>query len=270
MKNTDLKCDKGFIPQENISNNFKNLSHSAGVGKSSEQVNKTLSKTDINAATEMFMYLNSCPSFYVKLYWKAIYGPRSRMAMLASNIIKKANNDFKIKATQIFAKMSHVFGFEHISFKKANEFEIKTLDINVTNEKVLRTMNNHPVHILNNEGGFSPSSFIPFCSFGEDFLGSKVDQFGIPVCNIFKPKVHHNQLCYETDLHDLKSSEDQILEEQLALGLTLVLDYNEDRQINYNNVTFKDAKKSLYHHQANSVSIHLNTISIDRILILKI
>ena len=53
MKNSDLKCDKGFIPQENISNNFENLSHSAGVVKSSEHGNRTLSKTDINVAAEM-------------------------------------------------------------------------------------------------------------------------------------------------------------------------------------------------------------------------
>ena len=120
-ENMELKCDKAFIPLGNILINYENLSHMVGVFKSSEQ-NRNLSKKDINASAEMFMYLNSCPSFYVKLYWKTIYGPKLRMAMLATNIAKKAKKDFKLKATQIFAKISEVLGFKHISYHyKGNE-----------------------------------------------------------------------------------------------------------------------------------------------------
>ena len=36
--------------------------------------------------------------------------------MLALDIIKKANDDFKIKAIQIFAKISQVLGFQHITY----------------------------------------------------------------------------------------------------------------------------------------------------------
>ena len=60
------------------------------------------------------MALNSCPSFYERLYQKAIYGPKSRIGMLASNIIKKAKGDFKIRTQKIFAKISSVLGFKHI------------------------------------------------------------------------------------------------------------------------------------------------------------
>ena len=268
IKHTDLKCDEAFIPTENLSNNSKKLSHMAEI-KSSEQINIVFSKIDINAAAEMFMFLNSCPSFYVRLYWKAIYGPKSRIAMLASNIIKKSNDNFKPKAEKIFAKISQLLGFEHIYYDyKGNEslgqnleFEIKTLDINVTDKKLLQTVTNHPVHILNNDGKMSPSSFIPFCSFGADFIGSKVIEFEIPVCNIFKPRINLDQLCYETDLQELKSSNNQILAEQFEMGLTLVLDYNEERQINFNSISTV-AKKSLNQHAKNSVSIYLNTISI--------
>ena len=240
--------------------------------KISDQHNRNLSKRDINASAEMFMYLNSCPSFYVKLYWKTIYGPKLRMAMLATNIAKKAKKDFKLKATQIFAKISEVLGFKHISyhykgnesFEQNIEFEIKSFDMNVTNKKLLQTVKNHPVHILNNEGKFSPSSLVPFCSFGKDFIGSNLTQFDIPVCNIFKPRIYHDQFCYETDLQGLKGNKYRLLEEQLTLGLTLVLDYNEERQINYNAIS-KDEKKSL-DYLANSVSIYLNTISTCKIL----
>ena len=115
-------------------------------------------------------------------------------------------------------------------------------------------MSNHPVHILNDEGNYSPSSFIPFCSFGGQFIGSRVNSFDIPVCNIFKLRMHNDQFCYETDLAELKSSDDEILEEQLEMGLTLVLDYNEERQLG-------DNAKNILHYHATSVSIHLDTIS---------
>ena len=90
-------------------------------------------------------------------------------------------------------------------------------------------MTNHPVHILNKDGGLSPSSFIPFCSFGEEFIGKKIDYFDIPICSIFNPKHYFDQLCYETDLHKLKDNDK--IEKQLEKGFTLVLDYNEDREI---------------------------------------
>ena len=253
MKNTDQECDNGFIPQKNILNN---LSQMAMILKQSDQqLNRNSSKSNINAAGEMFVYLNACPSFYVRLYQKAIFGPKSRIAMLALNIIKEANDGFEVKATEIFAKMSQVLGFQHISHQnKGNEsFEMKAinLDINVTDKKLLQTVSNHPVHILNDDGQFSPSSFIPFCSFGEDYIGSKVNKFEIPVCNIFEPKIYHDQLCYETDLQKFKGNNNQMLENQLAMGLTLVLDHNEERQLNYN-VFGK-----------NTFSIYLDTISIN-------
>ena len=92
----------------------------------------------------------------------------------------------------------------------------------LTDKILLQTLSNHPVHILKNDGEFSSSSFIPFCSFGKHFIGDKVDKFYIPVCNIFKPKNYFDKLCYETDLQELKDSKK--IKEQLELGLTLVLD----------------------------------------------
>ena len=60
----------------------------------------------------------------------------------------------------------------------------------------------HPVHVLNNEGRLSPSSFIPFCEFGGNMLkmGKKIDHFDVPVCNSFQAKIINDQLCYEVDL----------------------------------------------------------------------
>ena len=81
------------------------------------------------------------------------------------------------------------------------------------------------------------------------------------VCNIFKPKLYYDQLCFETDLQELKDKDD--LMNQLELGLTLVLDYNEERQINILNRK-KESKKEFSFNLNNddSFSIYLDTISI--------
>ena len=125
---------------------------------------------------------------------------------------------------------------------------------------LLQTISNHPVHILNKEGNFSPSSLIPFCSFGEEFVGANIKEFEIPVCNIFKPRIYLDQLCYETNLQDLKYS--QQIGKQLEIGLTLVLDYNEERQ-NYNLIQKNQSqdKEALYQNN-DDVAIYLDTISL--------
>ena len=257
IKKSDHTCEhkNSFIPSENILSNFKKFSQMMGV-KGSEEATRNLSKSDVKFGAQMFVALNSCPSFHVRLYWKAIYGNKTRIAMLASNIIKKVNEDFKSKALQIFTKISQVLGFQQISYhSNGNE----TLDTNATDNLLLQTVSNHPVHILNNNGDFSPSSFIPFCSWGDEFIGAKVHKFDIPVCNIFKPKVYYDQLCYETDLQELKSNNSKLVMEQLEEGLTLVLDYNEERQI-YNNINSNDTEKSPHHHR-NSFAIYLDIVS---------
>ena len=121
-------------------------------------------------------------------------------------------------------------------------------------------MSNHPVHILNDERKFSPSSFIPFCYFGEEFIGARVNEFKTPVCNIFRPRIYLNQLCYETNLQAIRDS--QKIEKKLESGLTLVLDYNEERQY-YNSVqkNKSQAKEATYQNN-DDVSIYLDTISL--------
>ena len=133
---------------------------------------------------------------------------------------------------------------------------------NDIDQMFLQSVSNHPVHILNNDGGFSPSSFIPFCSFGEKLLGTKIENFDIPVCDIFKPTNYLDQLCYETSLQDLKTGNKKIIGKQLEMGLTLVLDYNEERQ-SYNPIEKKEANpiKALYNAD-DEVSIYLDTISL--------
>ena len=124
-------------------------------------------------------------------------------------------------------------------------------------------MNNHPVHIIDEKRKFSPTAFIPFCSFGGDMtnMGTTSEQYDVPVCSSFKPKIRKNQLCYQIDLDDLKDTNN--IDKQLKEGLVLVMDYNEERQLPQF-VESKNAEKMGYlmSEDRNSVQIHLETISI--------
>ena len=133
---------------------------------------------------------------------------------------------------------------------------------------LLQRVTNHPVHILNNKGDFSTSSFIPFCSFGEELIGPKL--FGIPVCNIFKPRNYFDQICYEADLQQLKEKKNEKLSKQLEMGLTLILDYNEERQIDLNTNLNSESSMmtSISYSDGKSASIYLDTISIATLLAL--
>ena len=51
---------------------------------------------------------------------------------------------------------------------------------------------------------------------------------------MFKTKVLNDQLCYEVDVNDLKT--ETISDMDLRRGLTLLVDYNEDRQVDINQV----------------------------------
>ena len=55
-------------------------------------------------------------SSLLNLYKNALYGEKFRIAIIASNIIQKAESGFKVSAIKIFAKISSVLGFQQISY----------------------------------------------------------------------------------------------------------------------------------------------------------
>ena len=85
----------------------------AGGNKTSQGKANSISK--IKKAANLYVNLFSCPSFYEKLYQKAIFGQKSRILLLASNIIKKEVGELKLKALKIFSKISAVFRLKNIS-----------------------------------------------------------------------------------------------------------------------------------------------------------
>lgn len=124
-------------------------------------------------------------------------------------------------------------------------------------------MNNHPVHIFDEDGTLSPTAFIPFCSFGGDMkiVGTTSEQFELPVCNSFKSIVRNDQLCYQIDLEDFKDINN--MEKQLKEGFVLIVDYNEERQLAKFTSNKNTEEEGLYllSDDQNLVQIHLETIS---------
>ena len=127
-------------------------------------------------------------------------------------------------------------------------------------ERLLQKLSNHPVHILNSEGDFSPSAFIPFCVFGNSKIGQKIDDFDVPVCNIFVAKNWNDQVCYELDLNLLKDEDD--IYRQMKDGILLILDFNEERQFEKdgNSEKVEELRNYFYVDEDTSVQVHLDSI----------
>jgi len=85
----------------------------------------------------------------------------------------------------------------------------------------------------------SPSAFIPFCEFGGKMAAMSINKepFEVPICNSFQAVILNDQLCYEVDLNKFTIKDNT--EKELKVGLILMMDYNEDRQVTFE----KDHKK---------------------------
>ena len=102
----------------------------------------------------------------------------------------------------------------------------------VVDSEESQTLINHPVHILDPEtDSLSPSAFIPFCDFAGEMteLGRTIPEFVLPVCTSFTRTYIEGQLCYELEVN--KFFNHPRTEKKLRMGLTLILDYNEDRNL---------------------------------------
>ena len=121
----------------------------------------------------------------------------------------------------------------------------------------------HPVHILDENGQISPSSFIPFCEIGGDSskMGAKILNFSVNVCKSFKPKVLNDRLCYQINPNDFEMNS----ELELRMGLIFFLDYNEDRHkhkgITERKTLVKNFYESFEHRkESDEALIYLSTI----------
>ena len=186
-------------------------------------------------AGKMFIYAFMCPKFmfdWIQLYMDLLLNSSPDIMIQTFNriIITGEKNGDEI----IVEKTKKIF--QHFSSKLSLPVpSIETFTKNKTNvDSIFRNVANHPVHIYDNQGNISPSSFIPYCEFGGKMsaMGVKKDQFKVPVCNSFKAKILHDQLCYDVDLDKFKRQNSHSnVNKDFKLGLAFFMDYNEDRQV---------------------------------------
>ena len=72
-------------------------------------------------------------------------------------------------------------------------------------------------------------------------MGLLIDQFSFPICRSFKARVFRDQLCYELNPNEYIGQHN--LKESLRVGITLVIDNNEDREVT--EVSYDKASKVL-------------------------
>ena len=136
------------------------------------------------------------------------------------------------------------------------------------------TISNHPVHIVDENGKIvSPTALIPFCEFGGNMsiMGVKLEGFQDPVCSSFRPKVFRNQLCYEVDPNEYKKKLGG--NNRDTIGLTFLVNFNEDRQTKNESIGTEVAKESRSHtfelEENGDDNVFIGTISINNVLILE-
>ena len=85
---------------------------------------------------------------------------------------------------------------------------------------------NHPVHISEHSEGLA--AFIPFCSIGDNLIGTK---FGnLQVCDLFREKVVSGRLCYEADLNQHMKSH-WYLGGSLQKGFSFLIDTSDEYDV---------------------------------------
>ena len=134
---------------------------------------------------------------------------------------------------------------------------------------MIQRASHHPVHIFEDNGFLSPSALIPFCEFGGDMsiVGNKIKLLKIPVCKCFQAKILYDQLRYEVDLNKFSNKDN--IENELGIGFYFLVDYNEDRNVNFpkniSNLTLTSDSKThllsvqIQSSQKNNASVHLST-----------
>ena len=231
--------------------------------ESTERILETLTNEELRTAAEMFTYLNTCPdSWYMS--WSSFYRdlfltkPADQIILTLNRMMKtpktSQNKDDILGAEKLFNRTASVLSL------KFREMPSSLPEMGFISDLSI----NHPVHILTRDHQISPSAFIPFCDFGGNMsaMGVKIDQFAVPVCNSFQAKIMNDQLCYEVDINRFSNKNN--IENELKLGFNVLMDYNEDRQVTFDqNISKKElglAYSLAASDQDHHAFIYLDTI----------
>ena len=108
----------------------------------------------------------------------------------------------------------------------------------------MHTVVNHPVHMVDKNGKINPSSFIPFCSFGDNkFFNNLTDyhpDLKLPVCDMFRPRVVDGRLCYKANMTGMAAQRGK------GLGINFLMDYNQERMDRIYTEDIEDNEAMIY------------------------
>ena len=190
------------------------------------EVHENVSDTTLGDAGEMYLHLIYCHTQKRIQSWLQLY-PDLLTNYSAKSLILTLTRIVR-KVTGLDNKFESILA-ERMLRKVWSVLELPPLTTQLTDQPNVH----HPVHLIDEAAKLSPSALIPFCDFGGDLsrVGQKVSEFDLPVCNSFRKTLLRGQLCYSLDVNQLRR--EQFSSQQFRLGLTLLLDYNEDRMISH-------------------------------------
>ena len=231
-----------------------------------DEVLQTVTSASLLTAAEIYTHLVYCSIRTRIKSWMSLY-PRLLREHSAKTIIMSLAR-IANRVTQLDNQFEYLIA-QRMLMKVWEVLQLPefTPDIAYEDEQSLEMMN-HPVHLIDGEGKLLPSALIPFCDFGGDmsWIGKKIEEFDLPVCNSFRRSLLKGQLCYELDVN--QTTEQQFSGDQLRMGLTLLMDNNEDRMISDKNNTGQslNSEKNLIRNiidfeELHKAYIHIDTIS---------
>ena len=243
----DLKyvsCKSGSIRSKGSKGTITSLVSSVedqvGV-EADNSIHKNISERTLWSAGLMFSHLSFCPPL-AKMKAKSeeletsinIYTAKELLVILSRLVHATGNNlpDRK-KFTLFLDELRKTWNPKYDDIMKLTGKKPCT-NCKVTHnlhedeeQTLISKIINHPVHVLDEDGILSPSSYIPFCWLGKKKeLGIKNNIFSVSACDKFKPKLRNEQICYEMDIHEL------LLKDQIVKDVVLyfLIDQNKDRQ----------------------------------------
>ena len=115
----------GFVSSDDIKRHFESLSLLLGVNNVTSKV-ENLSEQNIKVGADMFVYLNSCPSYWVYFYHEIFNSTNSvsEIIQLTMNTLKKkTKRKGELIASQLLWKLSSELEFEYLVPEKVETLE---------------------------------------------------------------------------------------------------------------------------------------------------
>ena len=253
------------------------------------KVKHSETKDDFALAFDIFSYMTFCNSeaFELLLHYENLLTTGNTQTILQATI-NNLKREYEHKSTKtalqaLYGNLDKMLGLKlkHImtnliasdprgtqrNFKNDifSETFLDDVERSLWDFGQVAEVSNHPVATQNKEGNLSPSSLIPFCSFGTEMLGVEVPNMTFLACNMFEPTIYQGQLCHQADFE--KYRKHQALQGKRS-GLMMIIDVNSERSVSVEihdhegENTTQTSKQNVYFGNDHEVDINAAVIHI--------